>query len=509
MLSILARPSPALLSWPLALTIAAAAIAQAPQGAATGSHDYPFAREGVLGTSSQLAVTAPDEATAERAAEALFAEVARLEQQLSLWREDSDLARLVAAGGGKAEGAVLEVLRSAEQWQKTTGGAFEPGVAVLTGLWQRAAQDGHAPTEAQLREALATVRQPSWSLQGAELTVHHAFTIDALAKGFVVDAACRTLQKFEHVALLSFQIGGDVRLGDAAHEVDLVDPRHPADNAAPLLTVRLAGRAVATSGGYARGFDIAGKHHSHILDPRTGRPCDGVLGASVLAADVATADVLATSLCVLGPEEGFELLRRVPGAHAVVVTADGKVHRSPGLGEFVVDRPSPTVTETTANGGWPKGYGLQVAFELQQPDNSDGRRRGGWKRPYVAVWIEDATGTPARTLCLWIENRRWLRDLRRWSRQNGDQPDLIDVVSQATRKAGKYTLTWDGTDDSGRRLAPGTYTLYIEAAREHGTYQLAKTTLELRTERLDVALDDNAEVGGMHVTFGPLRQKDD
>lgn len=480
------------------------ALAAAAPGQTPGTTDHHFAREGVLGTSSSLSLAAPDAAAAERAAEALFAEVARLERQLSLWQEDGDLARLVAAGGGTAPAPVLDVLRRAEQWRTTTGGALEPGVAMLTALWQRAAKEGRAPDAAALTAAAAEARQPAWTLRDDHVTVHHAFTIDAFAKGYIVDAACDAIAKFEGVALLSFQIGGDVRLGAAPHDVDLADPRQPADNAPPLLTLRLKGGAVASSGGYARGFDVAGAHHSHILDPRTGRPCDGVLGASVVADDVATADALATSLCVLGPEAGFALLAKVPGAHGVLVTADGKVHQSPGVPALVVAAPAAPPTASA----WPKGFGVQVDFELVQPAAQNGQRRGGWKRPYVAVWVEDAMGTPARTLCLWIENRRWLRDLRRWSRQQDDANERADVVSQATRKAGKYSLVWDGTDDSGRTLAPGTYTVYIEVAREHGTYQLAKATLELSSQATSLTLEDNAEVGNMRVSFGPLGGKD-
>lgn len=132
-----------------------------------------------------------------------------------------------------------------------------------------------------------------------------------------------------------------------------------------------------------------------------------------------------------------------------------------------------------------------------------GRGRGGWKRPYVAVWIEDLTGAPAKTLCLWVENRRWLRDLRRWARENADRPGFPDLVSQATRKAGNYTLTWDGTDDDGSTLAAGKYFVCIEATREHGTYQLIRREIELRGEAQAIPLEGGEEIAGAKLTFGP------
>ena len=43
----------------------------------------------------------------------------------------------------------------------------------------------------------------------------------------------------------------------------------------------------------------------------------------------------------------------------------------------------------------------------------------------------------------------------------------------------QYKAVFDGRDDSGKALKPGKYTLYIEAAREHGTYQLIRHPLTL------------------------------
>lgn len=474
-----------------------------PPAATQSPNEFRFAREGVLGTSSSLVVTAPDDATAHRAEAAVFAEVARLQGILSSWDADAELARLIAAGGGRPSAELATVLQLAATWRERSHGAFEPGVEQLAKLWRDAAAAGREPDAAVLAAATARLRSAPWNLRDGTLTLPGAISLDAVAKGYVVDRAGDAVAKVAGASLISFQIGGDTRLGAAPTAVAIADPRHPASNGAPLRTVRLAGLAVASSGGYARGFDVGGVHHSHILDPRTGKPCDGVLGASVVAADVATADALATILCVLGPDDGLPLLATVPGAHAILVTADGAVHESPGFAALVT--PAVATPEAAANGadGWPAGFALQVDFEIKAPATG-GRGRGGWKRPYVAVWVEDMTGAPARTLCLWIEDRRWLRDLRRWSRENAETPGLTDLVSQATRKAGTYTLSWDGRDDEGRSLAPGKYFVCIEAAREHGTYQLLRREIELRQTAQKIEFEGNEEIAQARASFGKV-----
>ena len=136
----------------------------------------------------------------------------------------------------------------------------------------------------------------------------------------------------------------------------------------------------------------------------------------------------------------------------------------------------------------------------------------GWRvhRPYVAVWLEDKDGKSVRTLSLWVQTQRrgprWIPDLRRWYRdeQNRSQVDggnMIYTVSSATREAGKYTVIWDGKNDKGKLVDQGEYTLCIEAAREHGTYQLITKKLKVGSSAFKEALPGNIELKGAAVEF--------
>jgi FAD:protein FMN transferase len=145
---------------------------------------------------------------------------------------------------------------------------------------------------------------------------------------------------------------------------------------------------------------------------------------------------------------------------------------------------------------WDEHFELAVNFEINLPE---GRRI---LRPYVAVWIEDKDGYSVRTLTLWFQlgrGVRWLNSLRRWlqkerQRQLADSGDLSNTVSSATRPAGKYQVVWNGHDDKNKPVAQGTYTLYIEAAREHGTYQLIRKELTLGSQPLKGDLEGNLEI---------------
>ena len=80
-------------------------------------------------------------------------------------------------------------------------------------------------------------------------------------------------------------VGGDIFASGVATSatpwiVGVANPLHSEDNAPPLTQVRLSDRAISTSAAYERGFTFAGKHYSHILDPRTGYPATGAASYS-------------------------------------------------------------------------------------------------------------------------------------------------------------------------------------------------------------------------------------
>jgi len=109
------------------------------------------------------------------------------------------------------------------------------------------------------------------------------------------------------------------------------DPENPQELAG-VLEVKEA--AVATSGDYQRYFEEGGIRYHHILDPATGYPVhSGLRGTTVIASDCATADALATAAFVMGPEKGLDLLEKWDGAEGVLITEDGKILTTSGIGE--------------------------------------------------------------------------------------------------------------------------------------------------------------------------------
>ena len=124
------------------------------------------------------------------------------------------------------------------------------------------------------------------------------------------------------------------------------------------------------------------------------------------------------------------------------------------------------------------------------------------KRPYVAVWVENEDHAPVRTIAVWHERDRYLPELKSWYLKYRGLYDTnksaLSTVSSATRSPGKYTLKWDGKDDQGNPVKPGTYTIKIEASREHGTYQLMRQELVCNETPQHFDLPGNVEESHPH-----------
>jgi FAD:protein FMN transferase len=104
-----------------------------------------------------------------------------------------------------------------------------------------------------------------------------------------------------------------------------VGVQHPCrrDRVAAVLQAR--DLAVATSGAYER--------RAHVVDPRTGRPPDGVLSVTVLGPDLGTADAYATAAFAMGLD-GPAWSAGLRGYDALTILADGRVLSTPGVGRL-------------------------------------------------------------------------------------------------------------------------------------------------------------------------------
>lgn len=463
--------------------------------------------ENVLGTSLELKFAVASDNDAARAETAALAEIERLNHILSGYDRDSEFNRWLNTSGQpvRVSPELFDVLNLFAQWRARTNGALDPAAQIVSKLWQRAATEQRAPTADELQTAIATIRQPHYQLDAASQTATRLdqapLILNSFAKSYIVNRAADAAMRAAQLNGLVVNIGGDLVIrGALAESVRIADPKADAENDEPLARLLVRDRAVATSGNYRRGVEINGRWYSHIVDPRTALPVDHVISATVIAPQASDAGALATAFNVLTPAESLKLAASLPGVECLLVTRDGQQLASSGWHTLLAPAIAPARAPATAQ-AWPAGFEMTINFELA--NISDGR----YRRPYIAVWVEDKDKFPVRTIALWYQKPRWLPDLKAWSRGDrlrslAEGNDITASVSSATRSPGKYTLKWDGKDNKGQFVKPGRYTIYLEAAREHGTYQLIRQDVDCNSSPQQFNLPGNTEIASASLVYG-------
>jgi thiamine biosynthesis lipoprotein len=78
--------------------------------------------------------------------------------------------------------------------------------------------------------------------------------------------------------------------------------RDPRDERKTAAEVYLNNESMSTSGNYEKFFWAEGRLYSHIMDPRTGFPAEGMLSVSVIAPRTLDSEVWAKPYYILGRE---------------------------------------------------------------------------------------------------------------------------------------------------------------------------------------------------------------
>jgi thiamine biosynthesis lipoprotein len=273
-----------------------------------------------LGTECGLYLFADNRRQADRVAERALAEIRRIEAKYSRYRPDSVLSTInaVAARGGTVavDEETAGLLDYAFACHARSDGLFDITSGVLRRVWNFS---GKRPPAAAAVDALLPLvgrdrlswRRPSLSFAtpGMEIDfggIGKEYAADRLADLCAAAGVERGL----------VDLGGDIRLigtapADAPWPIRIRAPNHAAT---AIATVPLAAGALATSGSYERYIDADGRRYSHLLDPRTGWPVQGLSSVTVAAPYCMVAGSLAT-IAMLKGRDGIAWLHALAVPH--------------------------------------------------------------------------------------------------------------------------------------------------------------------------------------------------
>jgi thiamine biosynthesis lipoprotein len=313
----------------------------------TASAEEPLQRysrhEMHMGVDFEVVLYAPDERQATRVIDAAMARIAALDKALSDYALDSELSKLsatsavantqaepVAFPAVKLSDDLWTVLAFSQQLSERSDGAFDVTIGPLTKLWRRARRQKTLPERELFDPAKAAVGheflQLDQSAQTARLLKPNMrLDLGGIAKGYAADEALATVKRHGMSRAL-VRASGDIAAGDPPPGevgwlvgIAPLDPDEP-----PSRFVRLANRAVSTSGDSRQHLEIDGKRYSHIVDPRTGLGVVGRSSVTVIAPRSIAADSLATAASILGPDKALNLIARYRDAALLMVSEDAE-----------------------------------------------------------------------------------------------------------------------------------------------------------------------------------------
>ena len=247
-----------------------------------------------MGGSFSIVAYGPDAYKLRAAAEAAGEEVRRLERVMSNYIADSEWSQINREGSNgspvRVSAETVELIEACKNYHRLSGGAFDISVGPLMKVWGFYKGTGRLPHRAEIREALRRVGSDKIEVDAKAGTVRFrqaGMEIDpgGIGKGVAVDRAAAILREYGiRSALISAARSSIFAIGAPPNEVGWkVQIRDPKDAAKVAQEVVLRDESMSTSGNYEKFFYAEGKLYSHIMDPRTGFPAQGMLSVSVIA----------------------------------------------------------------------------------------------------------------------------------------------------------------------------------------------------------------------------------
>lgn len=259
----------------------------------------------------------------------------KYDTMFSATNTDSELYKLNHANGQPftVSSETANLIQEGIHYSELSGGAFDLTIEPVSALWDFKADKPTVPSSDAIAQAVSHVDYTKVDIQDNTVTLEDpeaGIDLGAIAKGYIADQV-KTYLKKQGINHAIINLGGNVDVigtkpDGSKYNIGIQKPFDESGEA--ITSVQLKDQTVVTSGIYERYFKKNGKLYHHILDPRTGYPCENNLYSVSIITDSSTkADALSTTCFLLGYEKGMELIQSMDGVEAIFITDDEKVHK--------------------------------------------------------------------------------------------------------------------------------------------------------------------------------------
>jgi thiamine biosynthesis lipoprotein len=286
---------------------------------------YSF-EKGMMGSPFKLVFYAKNDSIANVAAQAAFKRIEKLNEQLSDYRDGSEINLLSAqSGSGKwvhVSDELFNILAISQDISQKTDGAFDATLGPVVQMWRHATRKGIFPADSAIRDAMSRTGYKKLKLDAKRkkvLLTQKGMRLDigGLGKGFAAEEAVKVLRSFD-IKSIMMDAGGKIVLtnpppGTKGWNITI------SNGSDSLKTMPLSHVALATSGPTYRYMEYNGIRYSHIVDPKTGIGLLFHVRTTVISPDGTVADALATAFSVAGIEKSKQMIKQFPESRVWLV----------------------------------------------------------------------------------------------------------------------------------------------------------------------------------------------
>ena len=297
----------------------------------------------VFGTLVEVSIYGAPEAQARSASAAVLARFDQLHRKLHAWQPSALLQINTAFATGKKttiDAELAALINDATAISVQSDHVFNPAIGGLIALWGFQSDTPRdivpdAVSIAKWHEAAPRMTDIHIA-NGQVWSANPAVQLDlgGYAKGYALDEAARILQ-LHGIRNALVNIGGNlIALGQHGENPWLIGVQHPRQPGMLAILELHDGEALGTSGDYQRFFIVGGERYSHLIDPRTGYPANGMQSVTVLVSGARAgvrSDALSKPLFIGGPAQLANNAAKMGITGYLAVDAAGRKHISPTL----------------------------------------------------------------------------------------------------------------------------------------------------------------------------------
>ena len=259
-------------------------------------------------------------------------EIERIEQGLSVFNLDSQVNLINTSACDSPvwiEKELFDLISLCIRLADETSGAVDITSGALWKTWGFAKRQGRVPNEEDLKQAREQTGYQFIELDEVAQTIRLTkpgieLNFGCVGKGFAIDCAAEKLR--DHAVERFFFQGGlsSILTSGSGWKIGIANPIRPGQRLRELILNNIA---VSTSGSQKQSFRHGNRRYSHLIDPRTGQPAEGVFTATVLAPSATLAELLSTAFCILGPEKTEEYCSEHPEISAILTVPEQNRHK--------------------------------------------------------------------------------------------------------------------------------------------------------------------------------------